>query len=453
MQRLLVFLLATGCLLNPYTPSSDAGDPFLDAVVSFDRPSGSHDDATPESEILGPPSNPALSIDTPEVIVCAFIDNVVIDGPGADVRISENVGGDSDVNIYGSEDGIEFVFLTRTDTDASLDLANYPINTLKYIRIEGLQNGGSTPGYELQGATALNSMDVDICGSGFHVTEVVSFDRPDGSHDDGAPLSAIIGPPDLQAISIDSPEVLTLGFGGTKIVDGPGPDFYVYELGNGDSSVSFYGSENGIDFEFLATTDGSIGVDLSSTNLSSLRFIRIEGLADGGSVPGYDLDSIAAINFDCSTVVEIGADSFAFSEGILFNGTKFGLQESDDVDLAGVRDNASIDSVVQLDIKGTSPSEMPTSFKFTFESSVFARTQVTQTISLFNFDADKFEVMNIREASRFTDSVVTVTSTGDLSRFVEAGTGCVEARIRFESINPRQVFTANCDFGGWTISF
>ena len=56
-----------------------------------------------------------------------------------------------------------------------------------------------------------------------------------------------------------------------------------------------------------------------------------------------------------------------------------------------------------------------------------------------------------RLANRFTDLSTEAWPAGDLSRFVEAGTGCMRARVRFVSTNPRQQFQANIDQMIWSV--
>ena len=64
-----------------------------------------------------------------------------------------------------------------------------------------------------------------------------------------------------------------------------------------------------------------------------------------------------------------------------------------------------------------------------------------------------WELVDTADAARSPapDSVVTAAATGDLSRFVEAGTMCIEARVHFQSDRPRQRFASNTDQAIWTI--
>lgn len=184
---------------------------------------------------------------------------------------------------------------------------------------------------------------------------------------------------------------------------------------------------------------------------------------DGGQSGVVEVDAVAvALDFASALAevasttggtVDVSADSANVSAGVEFGGSFADLSASDNADYSIVRDNGSVQARVQLELKATSPSETPTAIEFTWESSIFARTQVDQTIFLFNYQSASFEELDTRPAMRFSDQTVVVTPTGDLSRFVEPGTGCMEARIRYQSLNPRQVFTANMDFANWNITF
>lgn len=164
-------------------------------------------------------------------------------------------------------------------------------------------------------------------------------------------------------------------------------------------------------------------------------------------------DNLQILGTTSGGTVDVSADSANVSAGVEFGGSFGDLAASDNVDYSIVRDNGSVQARVQLELKATSPSATPTALEFTWESSIFARTQVNQTIFLFNYQTNSFEELDTRPAMRFSDQTVVVTPAGDLSRFVEPGTRCMEAQIRYQSLNPRQVFTANMDFANWNITF
>jgi hypothetical protein len=145
------------------------------------------------------------------------------------------------------------------------------------------------------------------------------------------------------------------------------------------------------------------------------------------------------------------ADSFLVTRGAHVSGGLMELATSDNTDLSLQRATADIQSRTEFEVKAVSPVANPSSLEVTLEGAVFARSQVNQTIELYDYAAAAWEQVDTRAATRFTDSTVVVAATGDLSRFVEAGTMCIEARIRYQSLNPRQQFSSNTDQFIWTI--
>jgi len=89
----------------------------------------------------------------------------------------------------------------------------------------------------------------------------------------------------------------------------------------------------------------------------------------------------------------------------------------------------------------TSPSSAPSVVAFSYESKAqnFVGT-VEQKIELFNYVSGQFELVDTRLTTG-TDSVVSVTPTGDPARFVEPGTNTMQARISYENSLPFWVFS------------
>ncbi|MEM7454360.1 MAG: hypothetical protein AAF456_08385 [Planctomycetota bacterium] len=145
------------------------------------------------------------------------------------------------------------------------------------------------------------------------------------------------------------------------------------------------------------------------------------------------------------------SDSLNIAAGQLRSGTIEELKNSDNEDVSMDRGN-SISSVTTMELKTTTAVELPSQLNFVIEASVFARGNVTQTVSLYNYDSDQFEEVDSRLARRFIDQTIQVAPVGDLSRFVEPGTGCMEARIRFQGATQRMQFTANVDRAYWEVA-
>ncbi len=153
-----------------------------------------------------------------------------------------------------------------------------------------------------------------------------------------------VGPPDELGEGIGG-QIVEYDFGDSRIIDGPGRDFNVYEdLQWGHSAPEFEKmdvlvSDDGINFVSVKATEstpvaipgdeshyGGIlakSYNLTGSGLSEARFVRIEGIGDnpGGSLYGFELDAIGAINFaapdlcaipgDCDTDGDVDMDDYA----------------------------------------------------------------------------------------------------------------------------------------------
>lgn len=168
--------------------------------------------------------------------------------------------------------------------------------------------------------------------------------------------------------------------------------------------------------------------------------------------------SIKTLTVEKNPVTDPGGGGDFFVETLsVINGINSGgfvgdLDDSDNVDFTLRRNQASVAAICEIEIQSTSAVDSPTQFDLTVEASAFYRTEVIESISMFDYDAGSFEIVASEDASRFVDSVVVGSGTGDLSRFVEDGTGAVLARVRFRSSVPRQSFSVSIDQIFWTIN-
>jgi hypothetical protein len=155
----------------------------------------------------------------------------------------------------------------------------------------------------------------------------------------GAPTP---GPPtfaSLDVLSLGAGGTITLSFGDREVLDGPGPDFIIWENtfwvgGNAENpfaelaevSVSFDGEDwhtfecnpdttDGFDsgcagwrprrefdpckvLPLEPDTVGGDAFDLSELGVNSIRFIRIRDLSESGTAPsaGFDLDAVGGVH-------------------------------------------------------------------------------------------------------------------------------------------------------------
>lgn len=199
--------------------------------------------------------------------------------------------------------------------------------------------------------------------------------------------------------------------------------------------------------------DSIIGTFTATTGVMRIQF---RGTMDNFVSSGFpsQINGLQLRDLGTTTGEEIlVADSLIITAGTLSSGGLPELGDSDNQDLSLRRSNSDIQSRTGFSVSATSTIQSPSAFEITVEASVFARTPVNQIIELFDYDLQAWEQVDVREASRFIDSTVTVQAAGDLSRFVEDGTGLIEARIRYQSVaNPRQAFSSNTDLVTWTIT-
>lgn len=241
--------------------------------------------------------------------------------------------------------------------------------------------------------------------------------------------------------------------------------------GNGGNPDSFY-----LQIDFDGVNSGSIGfltvdnLEFDTWNTLTLTGTVPEGaldtnpgfvIAEGGFGGVRSPDPGVALYIDNMRMtvdipgqtgpIEITPDSFAVTRGSYISGDIPELVASDNLDLVIRRSNTDIQSRTEFTAKTTSSILNPTSMDFTLESAVFARSKVNQSIDMFDFTLGQWEEVDMATASRFIDSTVTVELTGDLSRFVDQSNGCVEARVRYRSLSPRQQFSSNTDYILWSI--
>ena len=169
------------------------------------------------------------------------------------------------------------------------------------------------------------------------------------------------------------------------------------------------------------------------------------------AVPGMASQNAIGGEFRFSSTVDIGVESVVVTRGTHVFGGIAELTESDNEDLTIQRAVSDIQSRTEFEVKAVSPVVSPSSLEVTLEGAVFARSTVEQSIELFDYDAGEWVEVDTTTANRFTDITVSAAASGDLSRFVEPGTQCIEARIRYQSLNPRQRFSSNTDQFFWTI--
>ena len=85
---------------------------------------------------------------------------------------------------------------------------------------------------------------------------------------------------------------------------------------------------------------------------------------------------------------------------------------------------------VWLKVIGTSTTSTPSELKFTLESYVTVTGEISQTIELYNYDTENYEIVDSRQAST-SDEVVQVVITDDISSFIDSSTLEMKAQIKY----------------------
>lgn len=160
--------------------------------------------------------------------------------------------------------------------------------------------------------------------------ELVSFEvgSPDAGEASAAPESAL-GVPDYEAVS--KPGYLTLGCGGVLILaftdnvllDIPGPDLYVFEIGPNVEPTGLAISPDGQTWTRVGKIAGATAeIDIAPyvPRGATFRYVKLVDLKQAcGSYPGADIDTVGAIG----SATKISLDS-----SVLFDTGKYELKES-----------------------------------------------------------------------------------------------------------------------------
>ena len=139
-----------------------------------------------------------------------------------------------------------------------------------------------------------------------------TFNEPYGADNDGngpvlVSVDIILGSDTLGALSLPTGSYVTVGFTDEIIIDKPGNDIFIPEIGFAGEQAEVYVSSNLEDFVLLGIGDGGTTsiFDLASINFTQpVRAIKIVGLDNNGLSPGFDVinvqglpDSIASPDF------------------------------------------------------------------------------------------------------------------------------------------------------------
>lgn len=200
-------------------------------------------------------------------------------------------------------------------------------------------------------------------------------------------------------------------------------------------------------------------LDFESVGWNLLQATAIDELGriiGYGRSPSDELRTFLAVPIVAS---EILPESVLVTRGTFVSGGLNELDASDDSDFSVRTAQLDTQSRTEFHVKGVSPAANPSSIGVTLEGALDpGRNRLSpvstygQIIELYNYDDEDWEVVDSRIPSLRRDgSPVVVEATGDLSRFVETGTHCIEAKVRYTSSRTGQAFHSNTDQFKWII--
>lgn len=133
-----------------------------------------------------------------------------------------------------------------------------------------------------------------------------------------------------------------------------------------------------------------------------------------------------------SLLTTVNADSINVILGFLESGQLSDVDDSDDARLCYLRGNPFSPTLpaIWLEFHGVLPTDNPSELAVTLEAHV-NDIGISQGIEMYNFVTNQFENVDTRDATRNVDSVANIVLTGDVTRFVESGTGKVRTKVTY----------------------
>jgi RHS repeat-associated protein len=277
-----------------------------------------------------------------------------------------------DLNNNGILDPNEPTQITASDNPNTLDIdetGQYRFINLTpgtYTVREVIQNGyrQTFPIGKITDSTGDGYADVIL---DYYNSGTGTFTQPYGVDNNGnfpvlVNLNVILGNDTLGALSLPTGSFVTVGFTDEFIVDKPGNDIFIPEVGAAGERAEVYVSSNLKDFVLLGVGNGGTTslFDLASIGFSQpVRAIKIVGLDNGGASPGFDVINVqglpgSVVSPDFYTIV---LESGQIVENINFGNTKTNEikpnQSPSFISTAPI--TAQIDQLLRYNAKATDP--------------------------------------------------------------------------------------------------
>jgi len=184
--------------------------------------------------------------------------------------------------------------------------------------------------------------------------EVVSFDvgSPDAGEVSKRPQDTL-GPPDYSATS--DTNYLTLGCAGTlvlaftdnSLVDTPGPDLHVFEIGPQVEATGLAISEDGVNWIRVGKIEGgksAVDIAAFARPAATYRYVKLVDLKQScQDYPGADIDAVGAIG---------SARTITLDSAVLFDTGQYVLKEAATSALSDVAEELTLLSTTEIVVAG-----------------------------------------------------------------------------------------------------
>lgn len=259
----------------------------------------------------------------------------IANGEGPDFRLVETTSNPiisncnrypERVEVFGSQDGCNFVCLGTVCQDANIDLAGSGLEWIEYVKLHDVSpvthpfnNDMGANGYDLDGITCLSSAAENASPNNTFIAghprtyldyfpanpTTIPLSRRNPENATGAPQNNNGTP--ITFVSLGFGGEITLVFD-YVVFDKEGPDLFVTETSgstNYPEKAELYGSACGSNWVLLdVTEDGNVlnqdgWIDFSGA-LYGLKYLRIIDRSRrsqfSGAADGYDVDGVTVIN-------------------------------------------------------------------------------------------------------------------------------------------------------------
>ena len=240
----------------------------------------------------------------------------ILNEHGNDLRVYEVCkdyyfyGNPEPYEVFVSDDGANWESIGEGKGVAEFDISNTSLDRARYVKIVDAKKdtGGVSPGPDIDAVKALRFE------SGHNIfAESVADYYPGGKNNNHDKSVDALIPGDEKYFSLGGGYIVCDMGAGTEIIDNPGSDIRIYELGDFDP-YSVYISRDMDEWAFVGDGTGTTEFDISSTGLSQARYVQVsDGIKEdeaSGDSPGADIDGIKPLRFE------------VWPDKVLFNGGK-----------------------------------------------------------------------------------------------------------------------------------